>query len=229
MPANSDSQSRYSLSLVMAALPTVALLYLMTRLIVPEEGDPIVSEMIGAFELRQIPRMVDTAVRRRERELEELREFRPLKRSDFVPDESQETGEFNGEAPDESQQATDSTDNADQQSGVDWWLQIQNYIDEMSEEDLRQWRLSNGYDNYVSVMQGSIPSSPYPEAPRVTADPIGTSYSGSSGKTEIRISENCIVEVDNSALAGIDPGMRIPNRADCKPQRSVFDRDDLNR
>ena len=213
----------------MAILPTVALLYVMTRLIVPEEGDQIVSEMIGAFELRQVPRLVDTAIRLREMELEELREFRPLKRSDFVPDESQESGESDGEAPGEPKQATDRTYNLNRQSGVDWWQQVQNYIDEMSEEDLRQWRLTNGYDNYVSVMQGSIPSSPYPEAPRVTADPIGTGYSGSSGKTEIRISENCIAEVDNSALAGVNPGMRIPNRVDCKRQRFAFDGDDLNR
>lgn len=93
---------RLTLSVVAAIIPTLALLYLMTRLILPIEDDPTVNEMIASFELRRVSKMVDSAVRRRELELLELQKVNPPRRPDFVEAQSQRISESDANVSHES-------------------------------------------------------------------------------------------------------------------------------
>ena len=210
---------RYALSALIALPMTVALLFIMTRLILPSEQDRIVARMIKNIEFHRIvipPDPVGIQIFKPPPPIEETRP--PVKPVSSVEDSNQ-----NQESPSDAS----STDEG-RAHLIDWWAEARRLTQESDDEALKRWLLEQGYEPYVSIMQGSLPITNSVRGTLPPSQEDVTGYLNNFGDMEIKISENCVMQTQVSSRLDMSDFVRnLPMRVMCKSASTVkysFDR-----
>lgn len=184
----------------------------MTRLILPGDEDRVVNRMIQNIELHRSVRPPEPpAIRvyQRPQPKEEVlepeapgpttHETQPSSVTDTSPDEA--------------------ADEVDRARFIDWWAEARKVTQEADEEALQRWLLEQGYDRYVSVMQGELPISNPVETESPLTQENRTGYLNTYGDMEYAISENCVATTQVAArFDHSDFGKALPMRITCKPR-----------
>jgi hypothetical protein len=202
---------------------TIALIFLMTRLILPGEQDRIVSRMIQSIEFLRAESAPDTA---------SIQVFvLPLPIEDPPPSIEQKPV---AEVLAKTQNQTTIIDEGPAEDGpdhlIDWWAEARRLTQESDEDALKRWLLEQGFERYVSIMQGPVPitNSVRGELPPNQEDRTG--YLNNYGDLAFKISENCVMQTLVSARLDIsDFATSLPMRVTCKPPPKIrysFDRYD---
>jgi hypothetical protein len=213
---------RFALSAAIALPLTVALIFLMTRLILPGEQDRVVSRMIQNIEFLRAQSVPAAAA---------IQVFeRPLPIEDMAPPIEQRSV-ADGSA--KTQNQTTVIDEGPTEDGsdhlIDWWAEARRLTQESDEDALKRWLLEQGFERYVSIMQGPFPitNSVRGELPPTQEDITG--YLNNYGDLEFKISENCVMQTLVSVRLDIsDFAESLPMRVTCKPPPKVkysFERD----
>ncbi len=194
---------------MIAFLMTIALLFLMTRLILPNGEDRIVTRMIRNIEFeRTVPTPEPAGI-----QFFEL----PPSINDKPPPGKPELAAENSTGY-QIQDASSSESSAEDPAHIiDWWAEVRRLTQESDEEAFKKWLLEQGHDRYVSIMQGPIPIR---NSVRGTLPPTqeeATGYRNIYGDLEFRISENCVIQTQVSARNDVsDFGRNLPMRVVCK-------------
>ena len=216
-------QRRFAASALIAFPMTIALLFLMTRLILPSEQDRIVTRMIQSIEFQRavvppLPAEIQIF------ELPPPVKIEPPPIEVNLPAENlvatQEQG--SDEIPTEERPA----------HVIDWWAEARKLTQESSEEEFKRWMLEQGYVRYVSIMQGPLPITNSVRGTLPPSQGEATGYLNSYGDLEFKISENCVMQTQVSARFDMsDFGRNLPMRVTCKSAPKIkysFDRNDLD-
>ncbi|MEJ2257205.1 MAG: hypothetical protein P8X98_09385, partial [Woeseiaceae bacterium] len=102
-----------------------------------------------------------------------------------------------------------------QSHSIDWWAQVRTAVRDADDADLDEWLQSQGYRRWVSVMQGPMPTSGEPTTPSEQAS-VGTAYRNVYGDLEVRVSENCVIQIQSRLFDTSDFAKNIPPRIVCK-------------
>ena len=199
---------RFASSVAIALPVTVALLFLMTRLILPSENDRMVTRMIQNIEFHR-------AVRPPE----------PAGSLILQPPPSPAPPPTQPNLSVEGLQAIESKDTlADEGSEtqgrahvIDWWAEAGRLIQKSDEEALKLWLLEQGYERYASIMQGPLPITNSVHATLPLTQEDATGYMNSFGDMEYKISDNCVATTQVAArLDHSDFVKALPMRITCK-------------
>jgi len=199
---------------------TVALLFLMTRLILPSGKDPMVTRMIQNIEfLRADDAPLPTQIQVFELPLPVEVQPTPIDVDAPTEDPVQSQTQVSNESPDEEGPA----------HVVDWWAEARKITQEADEEEFKRWMLEQGYTRYVSIMQGPLPITNSVRGTLPPSQEDATGYLNSYGDLEFKISENCVMQTQVSARFDMsDFGRNLPMRVTCKPatkKRYTFERE----
>ncbi len=218
-----SGSGRFTSSAVIALPVTVALLYLMTRLIMPGEHDRIVTRMIRNIELHRDVRPADLPAFFPSEPPQVIEENQPSAQTDLAAEGPQQT-------QNEDMPSDESAENDGRVRFVDWWAEARKLIKESDEEAFKQWLLEQGYESYVSIMQGPIPITNSVQAKLAPTQGDATGYVNIYGDMEYKISENCVATTQVAArLDQSDLARSLPMIISCKPplrQKISFDRYD---
>ncbi|NOX68951.1 MAG: hypothetical protein GXP15_07185 [Gammaproteobacteria bacterium] len=213
---------RFASSAAIALPVTIALLYLMTRLILPGEHDRIVTRMIQAIELRRDirpPEPADTLVP----EVPEVVEKKPPPVAADVVAEGPEL------ASDDDAPADADSKKEERTQGIDWLAEARKLTEESDKKALKRWLLEQGYERYVSSMQGDLPITNGVRARLPPTQEDVTGYVNNFGDLEYKISENCVATTQVAArLDNSDFARALPMIISCKRRKKQvysFDRD----
>jgi hypothetical protein len=214
---------RFASSGAIAFPVTIALLFLMTRLILPGEHDRIVIRMIQNIELQRAIRPRDaTGIPASEIPQAIDREPPPTRPISTTEDSTQNPNEETG--PD------NNFENTRRPRDIDWWAEARRLTHESNEAALRRWSLEQGYERYVSIMQGPLPITEPVQATLFPGQEDATGYMNIYGEMEYKISENCVATTQVMvALDDSDFVQALPMVISCKPpprQKIMFDRYD---
>ena len=219
MPKISERNTRYSFSIAVAVLPTVALLYLMTRLILPVEGDQIVRQMIDRFELR-MQRQVELKILR---QLTNYPEIEPVPaREDFLSPQDLAANDdpdnfLTTDAVEDEPLTEESPENT-----IDWFSEARKVVEGSPGEHLARWRIDQGYDSYRSIMQGNMPSRTEQRVSARQADGggVGQTHTNTYGEKEVKISGNCFMQIPKPSMDYFGATRFNPPRIYCnRPRR----------
>lgn len=214
---------RFTSSAVIALPVTVALLYLMTRLIMPGEHDRIVTRMIQNIELHRDIRPADQPAFLPIEPAQAIQENQPSAQADLAAEGPQQT-------QNEDTLSDESAENDARVRFVDWWAEARELIKESDEEAFKRWLLEQGHEDYVSIMQGPIPITNSVQAKLAPTQEDATGYSNTFGDMEYKISENCVATTQVAArLDQSDLARALPMIISCKPspkQKILFYRYD---
>jgi len=214
---------RFASSAAIALPVTIALLYLMTRLILPGENDRIITRMIQNIELQ--------------------REIRPLVPADILRPETPRVIEekpppvavdvvANGLDQTRDSDTLADSEEAERLLRIDWLAEARKLTEASGKEALKRWLLEQGYERYVSNMQGDLPITNGVRAELPPTQEDATGYMNSFGDMEFKISENCIATTQVAArLDQSDFAKALPMIITCKrppKQEYSFDRDERN-
>ena len=183
---------RFASSALIAAPVTLALLFLMTRLILPGEDDRIITRMIYNIELQRAARPPDNArvsvFKRPEASEKERLSTQPNPTTDSLRQSQNDE--------------TRSDENAAKERHtrvIDWWAEAQRVIQQLDEEAFKRWTLEQGYESYVSIMQGPLPITNSVQAKLPPNQEDATGYMNIYGDLEYKISENCVATTQVAA------------------------------
>ena len=193
----------------------------MTRLILPGDEDPLVARMIQNIEFQRVvrpPEPISIQTFRRPPDIKKPpRPDRPIVSrvaADEIVDE-----------PDDESTAENSRVKA-----IDWWAEARRIAEESDEDALERWLQEQGYEKYVTIMQGPLPITNSVQATLPDSQEDITGYMNSYGDMEIKVSENCVAQTQVSSRLDIsDFAEKMPMRVLCKPRKKVrysFDRDE---
>lgn len=202
----------------MIALPvTVALLFVMTRLILPGERDHIVSRIIESIEFRRAERRPD-----------------PVNYQDYAPPIPPVVNVARPSDPMPTtvvvtEQSAPTVVVGDK--NIDWWAEARKLSQHADGETLERWLLEQGHERYATIMQGPLPITNSVQGQLPPTQEDATGYLNTFGDMEIKVSENCIAQTQVSARLDIsDFSQKLPMRIICKSTTSEkfsFDRDEL--
>lgn len=182
----------------------------MTRLILPSEQDRIVARMIQNIEFQRAVLPPDPAgaqVFELPRTIEDRRPSVELNLTDDGSNQRQGQDSF----PDESFLEEGPA------QVIDWWAEARRLTQESDEEALKRWSLEQGYERYVSIMQGPLPITNSVRGTLPTTQEEATGYLNSYGDMELKISENCVATTQVAArLDHSDFAKALPMRITCK-------------
>ncbi len=214
IPKRRAENRRFAVSAMIALPVTVALLFLMTRLILPGEKDPIVTRMIRNIELQ---RAVLTPEPDRVPIFEQPLPTRA--RPPVIEPDSTAEASSPAQKPDQNQDAPSDEGTAKDEPArtVDWAAELRRLTQESDEEAFKRWLLEQGHERYTTIMQGPLPitNSVRAELPSTQEDITG--YMNTYGDKEIKVSEYCVAQTTVSARLDIsDFAEKIPMRVMCK-------------
>jgi hypothetical protein len=197
---------RYLVACVTASLVTIAILFVMTQLVAPTGGDPVVRQMLMQLEFQRRP-LPDTASGVR---IFELPPKPKTRRAADSPPDAKDLPQRpdRGEYDDEDVAATPG-------HVIDWWAQARAVIQDLGDAEFEEWLESQGNQKWVSVMQGPMPISGEPTTPSEQAT-VGTAYRNVYGDLEVRVSENCVIQIQSRLFDTSDFAKNIPPRIVCK-------------
>ena len=200
---------------------TVTLLFLMTRLILPSEQDRIVTRMIRNIEFQRAVRPPDP-VGIQVFELPPPVEVKP------PPIEPTFAVEDSTQIQNQDEFSSDSAEDEGPAHVIDWWAEARRLTQESGEEEFKRWLLEQGYDRYVSIMQGPLPITNSVRGTLPPSQEEATGYLNSYGDLEFKISDNCVIQTQVSARLDMsDFARNLPMRVMCKSAPKVkysFDR-----
>ena len=191
----------------------------MTRLILPGDEDPIVSRMIRNIEFQRtvrppVPASIQTYRRPAPTEDKPLPTKPELTPLDPVLDDEPSVSEHSS--------------NDSRVRVIDWWAEARRIAQESDEETLQRWLQEQGFEKYVTIMQGPLPITNSVQGTFPMTQEDITGYLNTYGDMEIKVSENCIAQTQVSARLDIsDFAKQMPMRVLCKPRKKVkysFDR-----
>lgn len=198
---------RYLSACAASLLVTGTIVFLMTRLITPIGGDPVVEELLIELSLpRTLPPVVPREV--------EIFELPP--RPEQLPEVPQSVG-----APTDLSQSTDDPDDDEEEVRrfTDWQAVARSVARDLGDEGFGQ---SSGQTNgrpWTSVMQGSMPQSttPTPMADEESAAPAyRTVYRNAFGDVEVKIREDCVMQMHSSPFDQSSFAQALPAKVTCK-------------
>jgi hypothetical protein len=210
---------RYALSALIALPMTVALLFIMTRLILPSDQDRIVTLMIQNIEFHRIflpPDPIGIHVFKLPPPIEDTP--LPIKPVLSVDDADQK-----------QERASDETSTQEGRAQlIDWWAEARRLTQETDDEAHKRWLLEQGYEPYVSIMQGPLPITNSVRGTLPPSQEEVTGYLNNFGDMEFKISENCVMQTQVSSRLDMSDFVRnLPMRVMCKSASTVkysFDR-----
>jgi hypothetical protein len=214
---------RFAASGLIAVPVTMALLFVMTCLILPSEGDQIITRMIQDIEFLRATRTPAPA---------DILVYKPPQILDEERLPTQPTKAVNASLHTQSDKTAseESSEKGERVQIIDWWAAARKLTQESDEEAFKQWLLEQGYERYVSIMQGPLPITNSVQAELPATQEDATGYMNSFGDMEFKISENCVATTQVAArLDRSDFARALPMRITCKPaakQRFSFDRHD---
>jgi len=194
---------------------TIALLFLMTRLILPGEQDRIVTRMIRNIEFqRAIAPPLPTQIQVFELPVPVEIKLPPIDVT--LPPEDP----IQAQSPEKESPA----------HVIDWWAEARKLTQESGEEEFKRWMLEQGYVRYVTIMQGPFPTRNSVRGTSPPSQEDATGYLNSYGDLEFKISENCVMQTQVSARLDMsDFARNLPMRVTCKRAPTVrysLDRND---
>ena len=189
---------------------TVALLFLMTRLILPGEQDRIVTRMIRNIEFQRTVRLPDPVA------IQVFERPRPVKERP-APTARKLTAEDSTGTQKQDLPSAESAAKESPAHVIDWWTEARRLTRESDEEAFKRWLLEQGYERYVSIMQGPLPITNSVQGTLPDSQEDVTGYRNIYGDMEIKISKNCVMQTQVSARLDISDFTRnLPMRVVCK-------------
>lgn len=198
---------RYSAAGFAASLVTLTMLFVMTQLISPVGGDPVVREMLLQLEFQQrSPPDRESGIR--------VFELPPRPGARSAPDAPPEV---NGrpERPERGEYSDDPDDN-ERSRVIDWWAEARAAIKDVGDAEFEDWLEAQGSRRYVSIMRGAVPTGGS-RATRSAQDTAENRYQNLYGDVEIAISENCVLQMRPRHFDSSDFARNIPPLVVCKP------------
>lgn len=198
-----SNRRRYLAACVAAALVTAFLLFVMTQLITPIGGDPTVETMLLQLETINLPPDAPNRTRA------------------SVPPESEPRApsgisQEDTDLPTRPERAADEDRDAEpgQAETTDWWAQLRDAAESMDSDQLEEWLQSPENEDWVSVMQGPMPSFGGFERPPAE-DSVWSMYRNVYGDTEIKVSPNCVLQIQSKPFDYSDFAKNIPPLVFC--------------
>ena len=177
----------------------------MTQLISPIGGDPVVQQMLLRLEFqRRPPPDTPSGIR--------VFELPPKPENQHASDSSLE--EDLPKRPERAEYDDDDTE-VTRDHVIDWWAQARAVIQDLGDAEFEEWLESQGYEKWVSVMQGPMPTSANPTTPAERGN-VGARYRNVYGELEVPISENCVLQMQSRPFDSSDFARNIPPRIVCK-------------
>ena len=207
-PHRNSMLQRYLVACVAASLATIAILFVMTQLISPIGGDPVVRRMLLQldFQRRHAP-VVPGRIR--------AIELPPKPAIQPAPDRSRDEDD-RPERVAYGQEPAEATND----TLIDWWAEAEAVIEDLDDAEFDDWLESRGYRKWVSVMQGPMPTSGGP-AMSPEEERSGYSYKNVYGELEFPISQNCVMQVPSRPSDSSDFARNIPPRIVCKETKNM--------
>jgi hypothetical protein len=101
---------------------------------------------------------------------------------------------------------------------IDWWAEARKLSEDADEEAFKRWLLEQGYEQYVSIMQGALPITNSVTDTLDGGQEDKTGYLNTYGDLEFKINENCVMRTMVSArLDQSDFARAIPMIVTCHP------------
>ena len=201
---------RFASSAMIALLVTIALLYLMTRLILPGEHDRIVTRMIQTIELHRAVRPPDQVGIRPVERPQPIEEKAPSTEADTAFESSRQTRN-------DAMLTDESAEKVGLAHVIDWWAEARRLARESDEDAFKQFLLEQGHERYVSVMQGPVPITNGVQAQLPPTQEDATGYVNSFGDMEYKVSKNCVATTQVAArLDQSDFARALPMIITCK-------------
>jgi hypothetical protein len=205
-PDRISTLQRYLVACLVASLVTIVVLFVMTQLISPIGGDPVVRRLLLQLEFqRRPPPDVPSGIR--------VFELPPKPETLHASDSSIDEEDL----PQRPERAEYDDDNvkATQDHVIDWWAAARAVIQDLGDAEFEEWLESQGYKKWVSVMQGPMPTSGDPTIPTEQGD-SGSGYRNVYGDLEVPISESCVMQMQSRPFDSSDFARSIPPRIVCK-------------
>ncbi len=217
-----DATKRFASSAVIALPMTVALLFLMTLLILPSDRDPIVTRMIQNIEFkRSAPPPELTGI--------QVFDLPPPIKRESLPIKPTLTVDGFSRPQDKEIAPNEALTEEAPAHVIDWWAEARKITQEADDEAFKRWLLEQGYDRYVSIMQGPLPIT---NSVRGTLSPTqgdNTGYRNTYGDLELKISKNCVIQsLISTRFDMSDFAKNLPMRVVCKSdsiEKYDFERD----
>ena len=178
---------RYSSSALLAIPITIALFYIMTRLILPSENDRVVSQMIETIELVRATRQAELAPSL-PTEPRRVIDQEPAEPEVIVRDPLSPQVDIERPA---GVQREDSNPEADRPTAKDWWAAVREFRHNSDKDTSERWFLDNGYSRYTTIMQGDTPTQGRAVSEPTEGPRYGMPYMNIYGLTEIQFGDNC--------------------------------------
>lgn len=215
MRKSRETIKRFLSSAVFALPVTVALLFLMTYLILPGEHDPVMNRMIASIQLLR-------SAQPPEPRLVPVFKAPPKPARQPLPSEPVLTKLDASEVEEEIVVIAETIEKEGRAQMFDWRSAVSELLDESDEEDFSRWLIEQGYDDYVSIMQGPLPITNSVRAELPPTQENATGYLNTYGDMEIKVSENCVATTQVAArFDQSDFGKRLPMRVTCKSPPKV--------
>ena len=204
-----SSRQRYAAAGASAALVTALLLFVMTQLITPIGGDPAVERMLLELEIFRLPPDAPTGISDPEPTADAASESPETETAlPSRPERAEDDGGIDEPETEPEQEPKPS-------SGVDWWSQAQNVARSMGNEELEALLQSPGFEDWVSVMQGPMPSTG-DVARAIEEDAVWSFYWNVYGDIEIRVSKDCVLQIQSRPFDYSSFAKNIPPNILCK-------------
>ena len=199
--------TRFAIATIAALLATVALLFLMTRLILPGEYHPIGTRSTHNIKFESVARSLDET---------DVPVFEMPQAIAKEPPPSQANSNSNQIETKETR-AGDSVEKEAQVREFDWERERRRLAQASDDAAFKRWLLEQGHERYASIMQGPLPitNSVHAKLPP-TQDDI-TGYMNVYGDKEYKIGENCVATTQVAArLDQSDFARALPMVISCK-------------
>ncbi len=175
----------------------------MTQLILPNHQDPIVTRMIQDIEFHRTSPPP---------ELFGIQVFDlppPIKPTLTVEGDSR--------PQDEEIASSEALTEEGPTHVIDWWAEARKITQEADDEAFKRWLLEQGYDRYVSIMQGPLPITNSVHGTLPSSQEDITGYMNTYGDLELKISDNCVIQsLISTRFDMSDFAKNLPMRVVCK-------------
>lgn len=213
--------TRFAFATIVAFLATVALLFLMTRLILPGEYHPIVTRTIQNIRFESVDRSLgETDAPVFEMPQAIAKEPRPT-RANSSPD-------FSHQIETKETRADDSLETEGHVREFDWQRERRRLAQASDDAAFKRWLLEQGHERYASIMQGPLPITNSVRAKLSPTQEDITGYVNVYGDKEYKIGENCVATTQMAArLDQSDFARALPMVISCRrplKQTYTFDR-----
>jgi hypothetical protein len=216
---------RYTVAAVIALPATVALFFLMTRLILSgeQDRDRSATRTIRSIEFQRAVKRVNEVDVPVFIQPQAIRKELQLTRSGSTAGRSHQSES-------EEPHWVGRTDKDDRAHEFDWQAEKSRLARELDDNAFERWLLEQGHERYATIMQGPLPitNSVHATSPPTQGDMTG--YMNVFGDMEYEISENCVATTQVAArLDHSDFVKALPMVITCKPrlkQKFSLDRRD---